>query len=296
MAHVGDKPKGILKNSSINPTQPPTTTTTEITVSPLAPPADKHHLNPNPNPDPNDTDTKELTLQNTLQNAGRRRSSSATTNRLPSSRRPSLANFHEDDENNQRLRWDEANLYLAEQEKTAKMKIDEPKTPFAPQYDPAEDEEGMQMAEAEESLIDAQDVRVDELERGKKVVQKRPVAEEEIPELELGEAEAEESYPAGDEEERIVRERRASHDGEKHVVVGGEGAEGVVVGDELLSPEEAEEKHRKFEERRKSHYEMRNVKEILAHPEELDEMDEDEEEDEQPIPPPVPKIPERFHK
>lgn len=189
------------------------------------------------------------------------------------------------------------------------MKIDEPKTPFAPQYDPTEDEEEMQMAEAEESLIDAQDVRVDELERGKKVVQKRPVTEEEIPELELGEAE--ESHPAGDEEERIVRERRASHDGEKHVVVGGEG-EGVE--DELLSPEEAEEKHRKFEERRKRHYEMRNVKEILAyvslvfgraamsyllidyrHPEELDEMDEDEE-DEQPTPPPVPKIPERFHK
>ncbi|OJJ79597.1 PP1-complex regulatory subunit GLC8 [Aspergillus glaucus CBS 516.65] len=289
MAHVGDKPKGILKNSSINPTQPPTTTTTEITISPPAPPADQHHSNPN------DTDTKELTLQNTLQNAGRRRSSSATTHRLPSSRRPSLANFHEDDENNQRLRWDEANLYLAEQEKTAKMKIDEPKTPFAPQYDPAEDEEEMQMAEAEESLIDAQDVRVDELERGKKVVQKRPVAEEEIPELELGEAE--ESHPAGDEEERIVRERRASHDGEKHVVVGGEGADGGDgVGDELLSPEEAEEKHRKFEERRKRHYEMRNVKEILAHPEELDEMDEDEDEDEQPIPPPVPKIPERFHK
>lgn len=143
------------------------------------------------------------------------------------------------------------------------MKIDEPKTPFAPQYNPAEDEEEMQMAEAEESLIDAQDVRVDELERGKKVVQRRPVAEEEIPELELGEAE--ESHPAGNEEERIVRERGGSHDGEKHVVVGGEGAEGEGVGDELLSPEEAEQKHRKFEEMRKRHYEMRNVKEILAY-------------------------------
>ncbi|BCR90973.1 PP1-complex regulatory subunit GLC8 [Aspergillus chevalieri] len=286
MAHVGDKPKGILKNSSVTPrAQPPTTTTTEITISPPAPAADD--------------DTKELTLQNTLQNAGRRRSSS-TTHRV-SSRRPSLANFHgEHDENtdNPRLRWDEANLYLAEQEKTAKMKIDEPKTPFAPRYDPAEDEEEMQMVEAEESLIDAQDVRVDELERGKKVVQRRPVAEEEIPELELGEAE--EPQGTGGEEERIVRERRASHDGEKHVVVGGEGVDGEKGAgedeDRLLSPEEAVEKHRKFEERRKKHYEMRNVKEILAHPEELDEMDEDEEEDEQPIPPPVPKIPERFQK
>jgi len=149
------------------------------------------------------------------------------------------------------------------------MKIDEPKTPFAPQYDPAEDEEELQMAEAEESLIDAQDVRVDELEREKKVV-RRPVAEDEIPELELGEAEeAHSSGGDGVAEERIVRERRASHDGEKHVVVGGEGTDGVkgVENDEdrLLSPEEAEEKHRKFEERRKKHYEMRNVKEILAY-------------------------------
>ena len=149
------------------------------------------------------------------------------------------------------------------------MKIDEPKTPFAPQYDPAEDEEELQMAEAEESLIDAQDVRVDELERKKKVV-RRPVAEDEIPELELGEAEeAHSSGGDGVAEERIVRERRASHDGEKHVVVGGEGTDGVkgVENDEdrLLSPEEAEEKHRKFEERRKKHYEMRNVKEILAY-------------------------------
>lgn len=147
------------------------------------------------------------------------------------------------------------------------MKIDEPKTPFAPRYDPAEDEEEMQMVEAEESLIDAQDVRVDELERGKKVVQRRPVAEEEIPELELGEAE--EPQGTGGEEERIVRERRASHDGEKHVVVGGEGVDGEKGAgedeDRLLSPEEAVEKHRKFEERRKKHYEMRNVKEILAY-------------------------------
>lgn len=40
-----------------------------------------------------------------------------------------------------RLKWDEANLYLTEQEKDSKMKITEPKTPYAPHYDPAEDAE-----------------------------------------------------------------------------------------------------------------------------------------------------------
>lgn len=144
------------------------------------------------------------------------------------------------------------------------MKIDEPKTPFAPQYDPAEDEEEMQLAEAEETLIDAQDVKVDELERNKKV-QRRPVTEDEIPELELGEAE--EPVSMGESgEERIVRERRASHDGEKHVVVGGEGqGAGAEDEDRLLTPEEADAKHRQFEQRRKKHYEMRNIKEILAY-------------------------------
>ncbi|KAG5513740.1 hypothetical protein PMAC_000778 [Pneumocystis sp. 'macacae'] len=36
-----------------------------------------------------------------------------------------------------RLKWDEANLYLTEQEKTSTMKITEPKTPYTRQYDPS---------------------------------------------------------------------------------------------------------------------------------------------------------------
>lgn len=197
------------------------------------------------------------------------------------------------------------------------MKIDEPKTPFAPRYDPAEDEEEMQLAEAEESLIDAQDVVVDELDQSKKVPQ-RGISEDDIPELELGEAEESYSGPRNVDggEQRIFRDRSLSNDShkaEKHVVVGS-GAEHETDG--LMTPEEAQEKHRQFEQRRKKHYEMKNIKELLAyvdpfvfccigysaiwlntnldsHPENLDEMDEEEDEETGP-PPPVPQIPQRF--
>lgn len=206
-------------------------------------------------------DTKELTLQNTLQNAGPRRRSSSTTQPGSSSRRQSSAS-HQGDENSSRLKWDEANLYLTEQERTAKMKIDEPKTPYAPHYDPAQDDEEIQLEEAQESLIDVQDVVVDELDRTTKGGhQKKGLSEDDIPDLELGEPE--ENLPAGAEEgsdPRIYRDRSLSTDsqkGEKHVVVGGEAADG------MISSADAE-KHRQFEEHRKKHYEMKNIKELLA--------------------------------
>ena len=41
--------------------------------------------------------------------------------------------------NSPRLKWDEANLYLTEQQKSSTMKITEPKTPYTRRYDPAED-------------------------------------------------------------------------------------------------------------------------------------------------------------
>ncbi|GIJ85364.1 hypothetical protein Asppvi_004221 [Aspergillus pseudoviridinutans] len=266
MAHnhedVPKRPKGILKNSSGN--VPQTARATEnFFINPVR---------------MENVDTKEITLQNTLQNAGRRRSSSNRPG--SSSRRQSLASVRShDQEISPRLKWDEANLYLTEQEKTAKMKIDEPKTPFAPHYDPAEDEEELRLAEAEESLIDAQDVVVDELDRTHKGPRKG-MSVDDIPDLELGEPE-ESSYAVGSGEgNRIVRERSLSNDShrsDKHVVVGtgdenGAGADG----DHLMTTEEAKEKHRQFEQMRKKHYEMRNIKELLAHPENLDEMEEDD--------------------
>ncbi|KAI9933302.1 hypothetical protein MW887_007775 [Aspergillus wentii] len=295
MSHSSEgRPKGILKNSSSSNSIPQAQAQTT------------HFHTPTPeiHPTVHVTDTKEITLQNTLQNAGRRRSSS-TTRPGSSSRRQSLASIHGHDDNSPRLKWDEANIYLTEQEKTAKMKIDEPKTPYAPQYDPAEDEEEMQLAEAEESLIDAQGVVVDELEKSK-VPYKKGVSEDDIPELELGEPEEEvpSGNAAGDQQDgRVFRARSLSNDShksEKHVVVGTVGANGAGESDadHLLTPEEAKAKHDQFEKHRKQHYEMRNIKELLAHPENLDEMDEDDDDEEESaaprVPPPVPKIPEQF--
>ncbi|KAL4927757.1 PP1-complex regulatory subunit GLC8 [Aspergillus undulatus] len=272
---VPKRPKGILKNSSSQH---------QLRVT-LDDGPTKHHT-----PSPPPADTKELTLQNTLQNAGRRPSAS--------SRRTSLASTGHHDDISPRLKWDEANLYLTEQEKTAKMKIDEPKTPYAPRYDPTEDEEEMRLAEAQESLIDAQGLVVDELD-DKKGSSKKKVSEDDIPELELGEPE-EEITPGthSNDSERILRGRSLSNDShrsgsDRHVVVGPESGEPN--GDERLSPQEAQEKHEKFEKQRRKHYEMHNIKELLAHPEELDEMDEDEDEtSKSDVPPPMPQIPQRF--
>lgn len=173
-----------------------------------------------------------------------------------------------DDDNSPRLKWDEANLYLTEQERTAKMKIDEPKTPYAPHYDPAEDEEEMRFEDAKIALIDAQDIVVDELDKGKPV-HRKGVSEDEIPDLELGEPEeAHNGLDNSTEDPRVYRQRSMSTESqksEKHVHVGA-GANGdAVPGDEgLLTTEEAKEKHRIFENQRKRHYEMRNIKDLLA--------------------------------
>ncbi|KAJ5620882.1 hypothetical protein N7510_004866 [Penicillium lagena] len=277
---VHQRPRGILKNSHSfqagSAAAPVETTITPPSIPTIAEPPD----------------TKDLTLQNTLQNAGRRRPSS-TTGPGSSSRRQSMASAY--DENSPRLKWDEANLYLTEQERTAKMKIDEPKTPYAPHYDPTEDEEELRLAEARESLIDAQDVVVDELDKTTKGGNhKKGVSEDDIPDLELGEAE--ESTSGDLEGPRIYRDRSLStesHKGEKHVVVGAESNGGEAPGgDHLLNTEEAREKHRQFENQRKRHYEMKNIKELLAHPE--DEMEEDEDDIESGPPPAVPQIPSQF--
>ncbi|KAJ5182925.1 hypothetical protein N7492_000541 [Penicillium capsulatum] len=277
---VHHRPKGILKNNKSFSTAP---AAAEPTVFiPAVPTIGEPE------------ETKELTLQNTLQNAGRRRSSS-TTQPGSNSRRQSVAN--DPDENSPRLKWDEANLYLTEQERTAKMKIDEPKTPYAPHYNPAEDDEQIRLEEAQESLIDAQDVVVDELDKTTKGGHhKKGVSEEDIPDLELGEPE--DSLPATESttDPRVFRDRSMSmdsHKSEKHVHVGPENGDAPDA-DHPMTTQEAQEKHRKFEKQRKQHYEMRNIKELLAHPENLDEMDEDEDEAEPGPPPAVPQIPQRF--
>lgn len=189
---------------------------------------------------------KEIVLQNTLQNAGptaHRRSSSA---RMLPSRRISGANFNDqiEDENSPRLKWDEANLYLTEQQRDSTMKIDEPKTPYAKQYDPAEDE-------VEMAALNADDLVVDELDMAKG---KKSAREEDIPDFELGEPEV------------AQLEHIHTPEGEKRVIVDTDMSDEGHHGEEPADlPAEEREKHRKFEEARKKHYEMRNVKDLLGY-------------------------------
>lgn len=251
------RPKGILKNGSSYHKSPVLAASGDVVSSepPTAAPSaealsqDDH------------VTEKDVVLENTLKNAGRRRSSS---NMRPGSRRRSSVGQHDHphDPNSPRLKWDEANLYLTEQQKSSTMKITEPKTPYAKQYDPAEDE-------AELRILDASDLVVDELDgpiQGSAVSPRAKKGkfgafrEEDIPDFELGEPET--SVPRG-------------HASPKQVVVVDDENEGQ---DEDLEPQtpEEEEKHRKFAEMRKRHYEMKDVKDLLGHPEALAEDEDDD--------------------
>ncbi len=156
-----------------------------------------------------------------------------------------------------RLKWDEANLYLTEQEKNSTMKIDEPKTPFAKHYDPAEDEEELRILDADEILVD----ELDKAQQSRSPGKTSRAKEEEIPGLSLGEPEEAVPEQDLDAHAKAKREKAVHVSGEEHVG---------------LSKEE-QEKHRKFEQMRRKHYEMKNVASLLGHPEEIDAMAEDKE-------------------
>ncbi|OAA74227.1 Protein phosphatase inhibitor 2 (IPP-2) [Cordyceps fumosorosea ARSEF 2679] len=234
--------------------------------------------------------SKEITLENTNFNAGHRRSSSAA--RITASRRHSAANAGES-EPSQRLKWDEVNLYLTEQERTSTMKIDEPKTPYVKQYDPAEDpSDDEYQADEAAALGDHAQASPAGAHRLPKAPRAR--AEDDIPGLSLGEPEEEvpawsEGWDAEDGASHAASPRAPSEKSvhlEEDTVASS--AEDALVG---ASPEEVE-KHHKFEELRKKHYEMRDVAQLLGNPEMLpdDEDDDDEDEGENAVPP-VPRIP-----
>jgi protein phosphatase inhibitor 2 len=125
------------------------------------------------------------------------------------------------------------------------MKITEPKTPYARQYDPAEDDEEIEMLNAEE-------LKVDEVDDKPK---KRKPRMDDIPDFDLGEPEIEAKHAHTPEsEKRVIVEEDAHGDD-----VGHHGEEWP-----HMTPEERE-KHRKFEEMRKKHYEMKNVKNLLGY-------------------------------
>ena len=203
---------------------------------------------------------KEIVLHNTMQNAGGPHRRSSSNPRGPSLSRHS-SGPHSDadaDENNPRLKWDEANLYLTEQQRDSTMKIDEPKTPYAKQYDPTEDEDNDQeMVEAEEQegvALKVDEIVVDELDKSQSQGSKRRAREDDIPGLDIGEPEMDAA-------------QSQSPDGEKRVIVDTvmEGDDMGRHGEETVDmSEEEREKHRKFEELRRKHYEMKNVKDLLG--------------------------------
>lgn len=248
-------------------------------------------LDPTPDDPHQQLAERDIVLQNTLKNAGRRRSSSNQSRGAPSapvSRRPS----HHDavaaaaaaaadaaalnGEASPRLKWDEANLYLTEQERTPKMKIDEPKTPFARGYDPTEDEAELRMLDAEEIQVDELDPKpsfsslsptttcaaADSSHRPPPP-RRRVTPDTHIPALDLGEPEAQAPPPPLAASAGLAR--RESHS-PKQVVVCEEDVVGHAPGAAGHEPEtpEEEEKHKKFEELRKKHYEMKNVANLLG--------------------------------
>ncbi|CAK7270216.1 hypothetical protein SEPCBS57363_003993 [Sporothrix epigloea] len=233
------RPKSILKHSYRQASQ--TSTSPNVAVSPTT--------------ETGALTDKERTIHNTQVNTGHRRSSSAArpTRR---SRTPSSVQ-DPDDADGQRLKWDEINLYLTEQDRTATMKIDEPKTPYAEHYDPAEDPsddedqmEGLSLGEPEEA------VPINEFD---------PPRRRSSPKVHVDDSEHNSVYEGG-----------SAHDG-----------------DDPMAGMNAEEraKHRKFEAMRKKHYEMRNVARLLGHSEEIEDAeigdgeDEEEEASEQSVPP-----------
>ena len=195
-------------------------------------------------------------MQNTLQNAGHRRSSSAARRQSASRRQSSAAGISEEEQNNQKLQWDEANLFLQEQEKGGRMKITEPKTPYQYGTGPMDEDE------EEDVAIDPRYVNVDEVDMAKSKQQKKSRGSD-IPGLDIGAPEDEMDQAGGLENDRIVRSgsgslsREASK--EKHASVSGDFSEQVG-----LPTREEQEKHRHFEEQRKKHYEMRDVKGMLG--------------------------------
>ncbi|ROT34583.1 hypothetical protein SODALDRAFT_329690 [Sodiomyces alkalinus F11] len=253
------RPRGILKNSFQKTPSPPISPARERSLS-----------------------EKEITIANTQFNAGRRSSSSGV--RPVGSRRASSrasSQYGDDDrqdpsQDSQRLKWDEVNLYLTEQERSSTMKITEPKTPYATHYDPAEDPSD------EDEAMGGMGLDADRISPTNR---RRLAGEDDIPAMSLGEPE--EAIP----ESESGKEKQL-----KAVQVGDRGRDDDGLHDEEelvgLSPE-GREKHRRFEEMRKKHYEMKGVAHLLGHPEVLPDDEEADGDDEGAAPPPVPPVPNR---
>lgn len=196
---------------------------------------------------------------NTERNAGNAHRRTSSNPRSSISRRQSSQSGGSDqaveaESDGMRLKWDEANLYLNEGQMGGRMKIDEPKTPYAKNYDPAEDED-------EISTINAQELAVDELEMNKNGSGIRKSSgsrakDNDIPDIDIGQPEMEPLARAESDSERRVHvaSEHSNENGSRH-------------GEEETTDmsREEQEKHKKFEDMRKKHYEMKNIKSLLGY-------------------------------
>ncbi|TKA41105.1 hypothetical protein B0A54_07626 [Friedmanniomyces endolithicus] len=218
---------------------------------------------------------KDITQLNTERNAGEHRRTNSNPRASLSRRQSSQsgeASEALDNEQGQRLKWDEANLYLNEGQMGGKMKIDEPKTPFVHSQDLLDRD-----MEEETSTLNPEDLAVDELEMDKSRLKSKKggsAAQNDIPDIDIGQPEMEmqpEPAPSLPRRESDALDRKVSLGGDPMDLDGYHHGEH----EETLTGEELE-KHRKFEEMRKKHYEMKNIKDLLGHPEALDEDEDDE--------------------
>ncbi|KAI5292627.1 hypothetical protein KEM52_006189 [Ascosphaera acerosa] len=259
---------------------------------------------------------KELTLQNTSRNAGKRRGSSLSRSAASATRRlsvpggpaiaastsssaagPSGRDVDADGHGaaqTSHLTWDEANLILHEQNKVPRMKIDEPKTPFAPHYVPDEDEE--MMLDGEIPSLDIGDAEMGSA---------GPATSSPWQSHSLDSAHTSDAAPAmlrspspqrvgrsqvrtrdehanGGPGSTSSRDRRlscSSHGSEKHVGVDPKDASPAHDAEHEPQTEDEKRKHDMFEQKRKQHYEMSGIKGLLGKAIDLDEEDDDDEED-----------------
>ncbi|KAK9496212.1 hypothetical protein V1508DRAFT_407991 [Lipomyces doorenjongii] len=226
---ISHHPKGILKNP---------------------PPAELYHQPP-PSID------HEVLLRNTRTNAAQHGDhTNLNIRRLSGAATDAAKNGHVLAEMSARLKWDEANIYLTEQERTATMKITEPKTPYARSVDLSDLLDEDEIDESQGIVLNGVNGN-----RGR----------DDVPGLDLGEPEEVVPVPRFSSATIVID----GEEGERRVSLDENAPDKA---DEDDEPEDGEERHRRFEEMRKKHYEMKDALK-LAH--QLQEQEEDEDEDDE---------------